>query len=53
MSDWKDIIELGCGEENTIARCADGTARATGYNLYSQCEVDKWKDLRLPSVPLD
>lgn len=49
LARWSDVIEIDCGELSTIALRSDGTALACGENTDGKCNVEGWKNLRLPA----
>ena len=50
VQNWTDVLEVACGENGAVlALLADGTAIATGQNTNGECNVESWKDLRLPA----
>ncbi len=53
MSDWTDIAAVTAGWGHTVGLRGDGTAVAVGSNMYGQCDVSGWTDIRLPDAPAE
>ncbi|MFO7255881.1 MULTISPECIES: RCC1-like domain-containing protein [Limnochorda] len=39
---------IAAGDRHTVGLRADGTVLAVGDNRAGQCEVSRWRDIRLP-----
>ena len=48
MSEWTDIVAVAAGYYHTVGLKSDGTVVAVGTNLYGQCNVSGWTDIKLP-----
>ena len=49
VSVWENIVAVSAGSIHTVGLKADGTVVAVGDNEYGQCDVDDWKNIKLPS----
>ncbi|MCI6434025.1 MAG: protein kinase [Clostridiales bacterium] len=49
VSVWENIVAVSAGSLHTVGLKADGTVVAVGDNEYGQCDVDDWKNIKLPS----
>ena len=45
---WKDIVAVSAGSRHTVGLKSDGTVVAVGFNIYGQCDVSDWTDIKLP-----
>jgi len=48
VSGWTDIVAISAGFEHTVGLKVDGTVVATGSNVYGQCDVSDWMDIKVP-----
>ena len=48
---WYDIVAISAGDNHTVGLRSDGTVIATKYtgeHDYGQCDVDGWKNIKIP-----
>ena len=51
VSGWTDIVAVSAGEYHTVGLKSDGTVVATEYTGHfykGQCDIEGWKNIRLP-----
>ena len=49
VSEWTDIVAISAGEDHTVGLKSDGTVVAVGENDDGECDVDSWKNIKLPA----
>lgn len=48
VSDWTNIVQIACGLESSFGLRSDSQMLAAGLNQDGICNVQDWKDIRLP-----
>ena len=43
VKDWKNIVAVSAGDDQTVGLKSDGTVVAVGDYEYGQCDVSDWK----------
>ena len=49
VSEWTDIVAISAGSDHTVGLKSDGTVVAVGDNDDGKCDVDSWKNIKLPA----
>ena len=49
VSEWTDIVAISAGSDHTVGLKSDGTVVAVGDNDEGKCDVDSWKNIKLPA----
>ena len=48
VNGWRNIVAVDTTDYHTVGLKADGTVVAVGINTDGRCDVDSWKDIKMP-----
>ena len=44
---WNEIVSVSSGDYHTIGLKADSTVPAVGANIYGECDVGSWSNIKV------